>query len=340
MKTLQAIPEILKSIESKFSNQAKKIRENISLTAYSIIRCQKLNTAEIARYMGEVNGQNFKANDMRLYRLLQSKNFQVDDKLWRDYFNLLFSLIKENSRSPTSSFRINVDYTSDTDDFLILCASIYFQGQSVPLYFSMRKYPKRSGMLDQKKLELAFFKELRHLLPKGNEYIIVADRGFGNNRIIEILEDLDFKYVLRLNTNLNAEIDKRKTNLKDLPHKNARYPNIKISSWDRSICLIKRVKEGDFWLLATNLTSAKLDKIGLIYEKRFSIEKMFKNEKSGGLDLEKLQIRKYDRFKRLLFISHIAYAIMIFTGLYINDKKHAIKKNYFLSAKVLSAFSA
>lgn len=60
---------------------------------------------------------------------------------------------------------------------------------------------------------------------------------------------------------------------------------------------------------------------------------MFKNQKSGGFDLEKLKIEKYDRFKRLLFISGIAYSIMIFTGIKANNSSHSLKKKLFPSAK-------
>lgn len=38
------------------------------------------------------------------------------------------------------NIQINVDCTSDTDEFLILMASVHFEGRSVPLYFSMRNY--------------------------------------------------------------------------------------------------------------------------------------------------------------------------------------------------------
>lgn len=162
MKLSSPIPDILEAIECNFSNQYKKIRENIALTAYSIIRCQKVNTAEIARHMNEVNGLDFKANDMKVYRLLSSKNFQVDDRLWRGYIRLFFKLINKIGFDKKEPLFINVDYTTDTDDFSILCASMRFQGQSIPLYFSLRKYQKRAGMHDQKKREEAFFRALRH----------------------------------------------------------------------------------------------------------------------------------------------------------------------------------
>ena len=339
MELIDSQSTILSSIESYFSNQYKNIRKNIALCSYSILRTEKVNTAEIARQMGEVNGLAFKANDMRIYRFLKSKEFQIDDKMWRGYVNLFFSLLQENGVKKNSRIHVNIDFTSDRDDFLILCASIYFKGQSIPIYFSMRNYPKRAGMHDQKKMEQAFFKALKHILPNDYEYLIVADRGFGNERVIRILEELNFKYVLRLNENLNIEGKNGKFNLKDLPKKNKKLHNIEVISWSLKASIVKRVKNDEYWLLSTNLAKKELDKAGGIYERRFSIEKMFKNSKSGGFDIENLLIEKYDRFKKLLFLSCIAYTIMIFTGLFIDENEHPIKKNFFLHLTVLSAFS-
>jgi len=130
-----------------------------------MVRSETVNTAQVARGMHEVNGYSFKTNDMRVYRLLQSKNFQVNDRLWRSHLQLVFQLLRESGLKNRELIQINVDFTSDRDDFLILCASINFQSQSIPLYFSIRIYPKLKEAIDQKKMELAFFKALRHLLP-------------------------------------------------------------------------------------------------------------------------------------------------------------------------------
>ena len=133
MKITQPTNEFLTTISKYFIKENKKIRENIALSAYAILRSEKINTAEIARYMQEVNNQPFKTNDMRVYRLLQSKNFQVNDRLWRGYLKLLFKLLKEFGLKKGASIAINIDYTTDRDDFLILCAAIQFQGQSIPI---------------------------------------------------------------------------------------------------------------------------------------------------------------------------------------------------------------
>jgi hypothetical protein len=121
-------------------------------------------------------------------------NFQINDELFRKYINLLFEALKErNLLKFGDNLQINVDYTTDTDDFLILMASVNFSGRAVPLYFSMRAYPKRKGQHDQQKLESSFIRALRHLLPKKYFYTIVSDRGFGNDRFAQLCLDKGFR---------------------------------------------------------------------------------------------------------------------------------------------------
>jgi hypothetical protein len=97
----------------------------------------------------------------------------------------------------THTLQINVDYTTHTDDFLILMARVNFCGCIVLLYFSMRAYPKRKGQHDQKKLEASFIRSSRHLLSKKYAYTIVSGRGFGNDRFAQLGLDNRFDYVLR-----------------------------------------------------------------------------------------------------------------------------------------------
>lgn len=336
MKITQPANEFIETISKYFNKENKKIKTNISLCAYAILRSEKINTAEMARYMQEVNNQSFKTNDMRVYRLLQSKNFQVSDRLWRGYIKLIFKLLQEFGIKKGDTLALNVDYTTDRDDFLILCASIQFRGQSIPIYFSLRNYPKRAGMMDQKKLELAFLKSLKHLLPDYFQYILVMDRGFGCKRIIEILENLEFQYIIRLNDNLSIKHKGKNIYSYNLEHKNMSVSKIYVNNWKKYMRLVKHVKNKAYWLLAV---SPKTNIPAQIYKQRFSIEKMFKNTKSGGFDLEKIFVNKYDRFKRLLFISCLAYSLFVFTGIFIHNKAHSIKKNYFLHLKLLTVFS-
>jgi len=165
---------------AKFSNTFQKVFFPV---VEAMLECASSNSAQIARQMGRRNHKSFQTNEKALYRLLTDKEFQIDDLFWRCYLKMIFALLLvQKIISPNEYVFIQVDFTSNKDNFLILCASIRCKTRAIPLFFTMRCYPKKAGRLDQKKMELAFLKELRHLLSKKYRYVLVADRGFGNQR--------------------------------------------------------------------------------------------------------------------------------------------------------------
>ena len=120
------------------------------------------------------NAINFVESNIvtQITALLQDENFQIDDTTFRMYINLLFDAMrKRNLLKIGDNIQINVDYTNNTDEFLILMASVHFCAKSVPLFFSIRNYPRRKNQFDQKKIEPSFIKALRHALSKKYSYI-------------------------------------------------------------------------------------------------------------------------------------------------------------------------
>ena len=55
-----------------------------------------------------------------------------------------------------------------------------------------------------------------------------------------------------------------------------------------------------------------------IYEDRFKIEKNYQDCKSSGYDIESNKVRKYDRFKRLLYCVLLSHALVCFIGYVIS----------------------
>ncbi|GHU11037.1 hypothetical protein FACS189449_01670 [Alphaproteobacteria bacterium] len=207
-------------ISEYFGNLNSVTLNNFHQVISGMLHSGSSSVASIARAMSQQNGQQFKTNEKRVNRLLQDDDFQINDSLHRKYINLLFDSLHERGLLKVGdNILIKVDFTTDTDAFLILMASVDFGGRSVPLYFSMRSYPKRKGQSDQKKMEKAFLKQLRHLLSKKYTYTIVADRGFGNNRFADLCLENGFDYVLRKCDNLNIEVNGNKLNLKDFSGK-------------------------------------------------------------------------------------------------------------------------
>jgi hypothetical protein len=276
---------------------------------------------------------------MRLFRFLKYPVFQIDDKLWRCYSKLVLLLMCERKLiDKNSKIYINVDYTSKSDYFLILAASITIGTRAVPLYFSMRKYPKTAGNISLKKMEEAFIKGLRHILTKKYNYVIVADRGFGNQRFKTLCKEHGFNYVLRLKANINTEY-KNKSKKLSAYKRIAELKDIYIKAWDSKERVIVRKKNKSLWWITSDISDASADDISAIYANRFKIEKCFQDQKSSGLCIEDSKIRKYDRFKRLLFCAAIAQLLTVFLGNIIHDDKHNIKKNFPLHLSLILAYS-
>jgi hypothetical protein len=154
-----------------FDDIGKVLFKNLSIVLQGALLSGSSGVWSIARKISEFSDRTFKASEKLVNRLLQDKDFQINDSLWGKYINLVFSaLIERNLLKKGDNILLRLDYTTDTDDFLILMATVAFCGKSVPLYFSMRKYPKKKDQMNQKKLESSFFKELRHLLSKKYTY--------------------------------------------------------------------------------------------------------------------------------------------------------------------------
>lgn len=94
---------------------------NLSYFVEGIMRSGRASAWHAAQAMSPLNGGSFKTNEKRGNRLLQDENFQIDDATFRKYIKLLFDAMRErNLLNIGDNIQINVDYTSDTDEFLIL----------------------------------------------------------------------------------------------------------------------------------------------------------------------------------------------------------------------------
>ncbi len=321
-----------------FGKLGRPFCKNLSLIVTGMMRCCSSNSTKIALEMQKDTGLSFKSNEIRFARFLQYKVFQVNDTLWRMYLKLLFGLLNERkSLKEGSKININVDFTTIKDYFLILSASVNIGSRAVPLYFTMRNYPRRQGMLNQKKMEEAFIKGLRHILPKKYRYVVVADRGFGNNRFISLCTSNNFKYVIRLQTDLNVQHKNKIRKLSSIRKNNTDLRKLYVQAWKKNVRVVVRKKNKAFWWLVTDLDRLTIDSIASIYAERFKIEKCFQDQKSSGFDIENSKIRKYDRFKRLLFCVCLAQLFFVFLGDAIHNSKHNIKKNFPLHIELILA---
>ena len=323
MQSINATSKVQSQIENYFQNQSKTVKERLSLSIMSAVCSGKFNTHDIISKMCEINGNNFDGNESKLTRFLDSEHFQIDEQMCRNYINFLFDSLVENGLENGTLLQINVDITTVNDDFLIIYANIIFKDISYPLYFSLRLYSKRKNQYNHKKFEEAFMNMLRQLLSSKYKYIIVADRGFGNNRFLELCTKNDFQFCIRLKENLNIIIDEKTQNLREFSGDDVEFSAV-VKKWKKQLKFAIVTENNKTWFLMHNILQNPQN----TYENRFKIETMFKNFKSGCFDIEKTKIKKYHRMKKMLFIYMFAYSIYLFVGNFIVHTSHPLKKKF------------
>lgn len=315
-----------KAISKFYSKTGKVFCKNFSEIITAMLSSSSSNTAKIAIEMSKLNNKSFKTNDIALYRFLKNEKIQIDEALWRCHIKMIFTLLKEhNIIKNQDKIPIKIDFTTSEDNFLILCASVIVADKAIPIFFTMRRYPVRKNMIDQKRMEKAFLKCLKNFLSKKYNYIIVGDRGFGNERIINYCKEFGYEYLLRVNPAIKVEDENKEMFLSDI--KGNKSLELKMISWKKDIRVFVSEKDGQTWYLITNIPDINLAQAVDMYKKRFKIEKTFQDLKGSGFDIENLKIKKYDRFKRMTFCSIVAYSLMILTGDFINKKLIGLKKN-------------
>ena len=318
-------------ITNYFSKLGTKLSKSFAKYTSGIIDSGSFSTHEIARSVSKVTGKDFNTSEKSLNYLLNNDNFQIDDKFWRLYKNMSFELLEEQNiiRKGQKTY-IQVDFTSNKDNFLILCASIIVNNRAIPLYFTMRNYPKRKNQYDHKKMEWAFLKGLKHMLSDKYQYVIVADRGFGNQRFIENCEEFGFEYLIRMKGNINVKTDDNVALLENAAKRDDKY-EFEIESWQKKVDIYKASKKRKTWYLASNINGLKFKKAVNIYKNRFKIEKCFQDLKSSGFDIEKSKIRKYANYKRLLAMTCVAHSILVLLGNLISNEFVPLLKKFCLT---------
>ncbi len=347
MKLNENIEGITKIISKSFLKERKTVRWNLALFTLWLMKWCSCNLPDIAMELNWINKKSFNTNIKRIEYFNRTSEFQINDRLWRQYLNLLFLLITNNNIIwHKKEIQVNVDFTTKKDKFMILSASIPFKGRWIPLYFSMRNYPNKKGDLDQIKQETAFLKMLKHLLPNNYKYIIVADRGFGNVRFMETCKEVWFNYIVRtkkdkiitFHKKWDKEPSKGKIDSFVKKDETMDFKKIKLNTNWFTTRLVKNFEKdiNKSWYIFTDLDENNYNYTEIVdfYRNRFTIEKMFQDEKSSWFNIEKSRLKKYSRFKKLLFCVYLAQLLMIFVWNYLSDTKenrfakNALKKNY------------
>lgn len=218
---------------------------------------------------------------------------------------------------------IALDWTDfEADDHATLCAYVVTtHGRATPLCWqTVRKSSLTNGRRTE--VEIALIERLARAIPPEVAITLLADRGFGNKSLYQVLELLGWDYVIRFRGNITVEhagesrparawlpATGRATKLQGARVTGARTPVDAVV-----VVHDKRMKEA--WCLATNLGTQRAAAIVKLYGRRFTIEETFRDQKDlrFGMGLRETRIRREARRDRLLMLLALGQALLTLLG--------------------------
>lgn len=292
------------------------------------LQAQRLTLTEMGRCASPSSQPRYGIK--KIDRLLQNRHLHRERTLW-------FQAIATKLVGELERVVVLLDWTQISGDFWALVASVPFDGRSVPIL--AKCHPKSSvGSRDAHTL---FLRELREILPRSCNAVIVADGGFRSTFFDACLR-LGFDYVIRLRSDdcladldggresfsalFERAIDKAQCLGDAVPYATSRErvgsrlvlgplpPKAK-----RRVAYAEdyeRKRACEPYLLATSLQNEPASAIVATYDKRMQIEETFRDTKSArfGWALEHSRTRSVRRFDILLLLATLASFVVVLVG--------------------------
>lgn len=212
------------------------------------------------------------------------------------------------------------DWT-DVPNGKMLVFSLPANGRSIPFFAKViAKNPGKGAMIDA---EIEGLEALRRICRSRDDVVIIADRGFGNQRWVPHAKRLGFHYVQRVSATFYAQTERYIGKLNEMNLRRGK----RLHDWgwgtlgeDEAIhgrlvtAFDKKAKEP--WYLITDLEDATPNQIVNIYRRRWWIETTFRDKKNRhwGLGLAKVELTKHERYERLFYIVALAFIFLVAHG--------------------------
>ena len=218
---------------------------------------------------------------------------------------------------------IALDWTDfERDDHTTLCAYVVTRhGRATPLVWKTVKKSTLKGTRNEHEYELVEW--LHGVIATDVDVVLLADRGFGDQKLYETLQALGWDFVIRFRGRISVQnaagetraadawvpANGRATMLRDVHVTDDRTPLPAVV-----VARARKMKEA--WCLATTLSKRKAAEIVKLYGKRFTIEETFRDEKNlhFGMGLSATHIHDGARRDRLLLLAAIAHALLTLLG--------------------------
>lgn len=292
---------------------AKRITSLAGATL-GVMRAASLAVAIIGQALAQARGLVTKHAIKQVDRLLSNTGIDV----WESFARWIPHQI-----GAQRDVLVAMDWTDfDHDDQATLMLSMVTgHGRAAPLlWLSVWKDELTKQRND---FEDACLHRLAELVPSGCRVTILADRGFGDQKLFAFLAELGFGYVIRFRGNIHVtDADGQTKPAADWVGKGGRARKLldarvtaKGQQVGAVVCVHARAMK-EPWCLATSERDATAATLINHYAKRWTIEPQFRDTKDlrFGMGLSSTRIGEPGRRDRLLLISAFATALLTLLG--------------------------
>jgi len=288
---------------------------SISNAVMGIITSASLAIHLIGQGLAAVSGKLTKHSIKQIDRLLSNSKFNV----WNYFYHWVPEVV-----GCRKEIIVAMDWTEFEKDKQSTIA-IYLvtnHGRATPLLW--KTHSKTTMKNNRNSYEKAILHHLKETLPKDVYVTVLADRGFGYVEFYDVLEELNFEYVVRFKSNIyvTSSTGEERT-AKEWVGKGGRAKRLENATitkdLGKEIAAIVCVQQKDMkeaWCLVSSTAEYKTKEIINFYAKRWTIEPKFRDQKNlrFGLGMYNIKISSGSRRDRLFFVGAIADLMLTILG--------------------------
>jgi hypothetical protein len=292
---------------------AKQV-ESLSNAALGVIHSAALNIHSIGTGMAGSRGVQPRHAVKQVDRLLSNHKICI--------WNLFAQWVPFVVGARREIFAV-LDWTDfdDDDQTTIALHMLTSHGRATPLMWST---VKKSDLKDRRnEFEDDLLERFKEVLPKDVKVTIMADRGFGDQKLYQLLTELGFDYIIRFRDVIMVtdEHGESRPAAEWVPsnHRALMLKNAKVTQDQYALPAVVVVKDAGMkepWCLATSRATEAARLIVKHYGKRFTIEESFRDGKDihFGMGLSWTHVSQCMRRDRLLLLSALAIVLLTILG--------------------------
>ena len=292
---------------------AKRI-DSLAGATLGVMQSASLAVAMIGQALAQARGSITKHAIKQVDRMLSNHGIDV----WEGFARWVPHQIGERR-----DILVAMDWTDfDHDDQATLALHLVTgHGRALPLiWLTVWKDELKNQRND---FEDACLRRLAELVPAGCRVTILADRGFGDQKLFSFLAELGFGYVIRFRGNIHVTDAQGTTRpAAEWVGKAGRARKLmdaRVTAKGQLVVAVVCVHAKDMkepWCLATSERDATAATLINHYSKRWTIEPQFRDTKDlrFGMGLSSTRIGEPMRRDRMLLVSAFATALLTLLG--------------------------